>query len=237
MRINRLAVAGTLAILTLAAVEPAKASPTAVWNSPLGQTTAAGNLHAGVYTFLTANRTAMIQNALTFGLLPGLELGGVTGVGAAEVGIDTYGSNEVYNGKLQLMSEGELLPAMAVGGFSLFSNVGASENILYASMTKQLSLGGFSLGTWTAGGFNSQVPGSQWGGMVGMSYLITGPWSFSADYVSGTTTCSGATTLLSYAVAPNVFLSVGHYFPMQSSNNELTFVAVDMDIPTGLWGQ
>ena len=45
----------------------------------------------------------------------------------------------------------------------------------------------------------------------------------------------GTNAYLSYAVAPNVYLSVGRYMNPAASAANMTFVAVDMDIPSGLF--
>ncbi len=233
--------AGTMAALATLSAGPAAAYPTAIWNVPTGKVTAPGNLHIGVYTYVTPNRTPFIQDGLTFGALPGLSFGDLSGIGALELGIDTYGSNEVFNGKLQLIGEGELLPALSIGGLNLFNTNGPSENVTYASLTKELGLGGFSLGSWTIGYYNTMpsdtTTASQMGVMGGVFYPIGDRAGLAVDHMTGTTSISGSNVYLTYGVAPNAYLSVGHYFHHTDSNANLTFIGVDMDLATGLFGQ
>lgn len=231
----------SVAALATFAAGPAAAYPTAIWNVPTGKVTTPGNLHIGVYTYTTPNRTPFIQDGLTFGALPGLDLGGVSGVGALELGIDTYGSNEVFNGKLQLVGEGNLLPALSVGGLNLFNTNGPSENLVYGALTKGLALGDLSLGSWTLGYFNTapnDATTASQGGLMGGVYVPLGDRAgVAVDYMTGTTSVSGTNVYLTYGVADNAYVSVGHYFHHSDSNANLTFIGVDLDLATGLFGQ
>lgn len=219
---------------------PAVAYPTAIWNVPTGKVTDPGNLHIGVYTFVTPTRSASFQDGLLFGALPGFTLGEVSGIGALELGVDTTGTSEVFDAKLQLFSESEYFPAFSVGGLNLANTTGHSENVLYDALTKELGIAGFSLGTWTLG-FFSTMPSdpeeeAQSGWMGGVSYQL-GSVGLSADYMSGTTSLSGINVYLGYEVASNVYLNVGHYFHYDDRSADLNFVAVDIDLPTDLFGQ
>ncbi|HEY9855945.1 MAG TPA: hypothetical protein V6D05_09430 [Stenomitos sp.] len=221
------------------AAGPALASPTAIWTVPTGKVTAPGNLHIGVYTFSTPSRQPVLQDGLTFGALPGLELGGVSGIGALEVGIDTFARNEVFNGKLQLFGEGSLWPAVSLGGFNLANTTGPSENILYGVMSKGFELGGVSLGNWTLGYFTTQTSDqtpSKSGLMGGMFYPLGARAGVAVDYLGNTTGFSGTNVYLTYGVAENAYLSVGHYFHPTDREADLTFMGVDMDLATGLFG-
>lgn len=232
--------ASSLAALATLSAGPAAAYPTAIWNVPTGKVTAPGNLHIGVYTYATPTRATSIQDALTFGALPGLDLGGVSGVGALELGIDTYGVSEVFNGKLQLFGEGDLLPALSVGGLNLFNTTGPSENIVYGSLTKELALGDVSLGSWTLGYFNT-MPGdgsaAQNGVMGGVFYPLGDRAGVAVDHMTGATSVSGTNAYLTYGVASNAYVSVGHYFHHSDPSLNLTFIGVDLDLATGLFGQ
>ncbi|HEY9855941.1 MAG TPA: hypothetical protein V6D05_09410, partial [Stenomitos sp.] len=133
----------------------AEASPTSIWNVPTGTVTEAGNLHVGVYTYSSLDRNVSIQDGLTFGLLPGLEIGGVPGIGAMEIGADTLGSGEVFNAKMQLVGETLYTPAFGVGGMNLANTTGHSENIVYGAFTKEVGPEDMSGGSWTIGYFQT----------------------------------------------------------------------------------
>lgn len=233
--------AASLSVLCLPFARPAAAYPTAIWNVPTGTVAEAGHFRVGVYTYSTLDRAPSIQDGVTFGALPGLELGGVPGIGALELGLDTYGGEEVFNGKLQLFGETIFVPAVAVGALNMGSTGGVSENFYYASLTKEMGPEDMSSGSWSIGAFNT-MPGDpeqapQRGVMGGIAFPIVPGLDVVADFMSGTTSISGANVFLSFEAAPNANLSAGYYFHHTDSSANLVFVGVDLDLATGLFGQ
>lgn len=240
--LNRWLLAAALAATSfpLFPVEMAAAYPTSVWNVPTGNVTDAGNLHVGIYTYSSAGREVSIQDGLTFGALPGLELFGVPGIGALEVGVDTYGSAEAFNAKLQLFGETLWVPGVAVGGLNLASTSGPSENLVYAALTKETGPEDMSSGSWTIGYFTTRpddpeaTPES--GLMGGVTLPLGGGLSVTGDFLLGATSVSGGNVLLNYQVVDSALLSLGYYIHPSDSSANLFFIGADIDVPTGLFG-
>lgn len=236
-----LLVVSSLSVLIGLGARPATAYPTSIWNVPTGTVVDPGSLRFDVYTYATLDRSLSIQDGVSFGALPGFELGGVPGIGGLELGVDTYGSEEVFNGKLQLFGETLLVPAVAVGALNMASTGGSSENFVYAAMTKEMGPEDMSLGSWSFGGYNTmpsdpEVP-PQMGVMGGASFPILPGLELAADFMSGTTSISGANVFLTYEAAPNAFLSAGYYFHHSDSSANIFFAGVNLDVATGLFGQ
>lgn len=223
------------------AAEIAHAYPTSIWNVPTGTVADAGTLHVGIYTYASLERNVSIQDGLTFGALPGLELGGVPGIGAMELGVDTYGSYEAFNGKLQLVGETLYTPAVAVGGLNVGNTMGPSENVVYGAVTKEVGPEDMSGGSWTIGYFTTMSDDpeavQQSGLMGGISFKITDTFNVAFDFLMGTTSVSGGNLLMNYSVSDNAVVSAGYYIHPSDSTQNLIFIGADLDIPTGLFGQ
>lgn len=231
----------TLAVLSALVAGPAAAAPTAVWNVPTGTVTDAGNLHVGVYTYSTLDRSASMQDGLTFGALPGLELGGVSGIGALELGVDTFGTSEVFNGKLQLFGETLYTPAFGVGAMNAGNTTGASENIVYGAITKEIGPEDMSGGSWTIGYFTTMPSetetAAESGVMGGMTFKLTDALNVGFDFMMGHTSLSGGDLFASYSVADSAVLTAGYYLHPSDSTQNLVFIGADLDVPTGLFGK
>lgn len=236
-----LLVVSSLSVLISLAARPATAYPTAIGNVPTGKVEEPGQLRVETYTSATLDRKPYLQNGVAFGALPGLELGGVPGIGALELGLDTYGSNEVFNGKLQLFGETLLVPAVSMGALNMPLMGGPSENFVYGVMTKEVGPEDMSSGSWSFGAFNTSPSGSeeapQMGVMGGASFPVLSGLSLAADFMTGTTSISGANVLLIYEVAPSAYLCGGYYFHHSDSSANVWFFGADLYVPTGLFGQ
>lgn len=227
--------------LWLGTSRTALAYPTSVWNVPTGTVVEAGAVHVGVYNYASVDRKTSMQDGLSFGLLPGLEIGGVSQIGAVELGVDTSGSCEVFNGKLQLIGETTWTPAFAVGGFNLANTTGPSENIVYGALTKEVGPEDMSGGSWTIGYFTTmptdpETP-SEGGVMGGMTFKLTDTFNVGFDFMMGTTSVSGGDLFANYSVGDTTTLTAGYYLHPTDSSQNLLFLGVDLDIPTGLFAK
>lgn len=234
-----------LSALAVLVATPAMAYPTSVWNVPTAKVVAAGTLHLGDYAESFPSGKPYIDTCASFGLWPGLELGGLYGIGAAEAGFDawfdpTAGAYQQFHGKVQLLGEGDWTPAIALGGLGLGSPQNKSDNFYYGVLTKDLGLGDFSLGTFTVGGYSINTVGAtpEVGPMGGWSRTLFGPVSLALDYIHGSSNSyAGVSGYLGFQVADNTYVEVGYFHSVADANYDTRFVSVDIDIPTGLWAK
>ena len=201
---------GLLSNLILAV--PALATPsTQIWN-PSTDIQAKGTWHLGIDDYFTIEDKGSggyqypTDYGLTYGLLPGVE-----------VGIDSLspqaapGSQLVFNAKYALAESGSL-PAIAVGGFGFGLLPGLTDqNVLYGLAAKTFSFGRLSAGYFAG---NKTTLGSDGAGAI-LTWdknLTDKIWA-SVDYAGGSSALGALFAGFSYAFSSNtsVLFAYGKY--------------------------
>ena len=178
---------------------------TQIWN-PSTDIQAAGVWHLGIDNYFTLDGPAQggyafpTDTGLTYGLLPGLE-----------VGVDIFEPQPAplaFNVKYGI-SEGESLPALAVGGFGFGTLPGATDqNVVYGAAAKTFPFGRLSAGYFTG---NAAVIGADNKGFIlTWDKVLTDKLWASVDYASGTSTLGAAFYGFSWAFAPNTSVIFGY---------------------------
>ncbi|MDD4179662.1 MAG: hypothetical protein PHH14_06435, partial [Candidatus Margulisbacteria bacterium] len=196
-------------LLVVVCSGPAVATPsTQIWN-PSTDIQAQGTWHLGIDNYFTVEDTTSGGYAfptdlgVTYGLLPGLE-----------VGVDSFlpqtapGSSLILNAKYGI-AESEALPAVAVGGFGFGLNPGVTDqNIIYGVVAKTFPLGRLSAGYFKG---KSALLGSDGSGAIlTWDKALTDKIWACVDYASGDTVLGALFAGVSYAFAPNTSVILGY---------------------------
>ncbi len=184
---------------------------TQIWN-PSTDIQAKGTWHLGIDDYFTVEDRASggynypTDLGLTYGALPGLEIGADALSPQA-----VPGSQLVFNAKYGVPENGPL-PALAIGGygFGLIKGV-TDQNVVYGVAAKTFAFGRLSAGYFSG---NSATIGSDNGGVI-MTWdkaLTDKVWAC-VDYAGGNSALGALFGGFSYYFAPNtsVILAYGKY--------------------------
>ncbi|MFA4844174.1 MAG: hypothetical protein WC632_04395 [Candidatus Margulisiibacteriota bacterium] len=188
---------------------PAGATPsTQIWN-PSTDIQAKGAWHFGIDDYFTVeDRTSggyafPTDVGLTYGLLPGLE-----------VGIDAMlpqnlpGSGLLFNAKYGF-PEGEVLPALALGSYGLGTLPGLTDmNVIYGLAAKTFPLGRISAGYFT--GNAATIGADNKGYILTWDKALTDKVWACVDYASGQSTLGATFYGFSWLFAPNTSIIFGY---------------------------
>ncbi len=181
---------------------------TQIWN-PSTDIQATGVWHLGIDNYFTVEDVSSGGYAfptdvgLTYGLLPGVE-----------AGVDVFmpqaipGSQLVFNAKYGI-GEGELLPALAIGGFGFGLAQGINDaNVIYGAAAKTFPVGRISAGYFA--GKAATIGADNKGFILTWDKAITDKLWASVDYASGTSTLGAAFYGFSWLFAPNTSVIFGY---------------------------
>lgn len=201
-----------LIIISLVLTFEAFATPsTQIWN-PSTDIQAKGTWHLGVDDYFTVDdRTSGGYNyptdlGLTYGLLPGFE------VGIDELSPQAVpGSQLVFNAKYGIVENGPIL-ALAIGGYGFGSLKGQTDqNVVYGVAAKTFDLGRLSAGYFQG---NSGTIGNDNGGVIlTWDKTINDKLWACVDYAGGNSTLGALFGGISYYFSPNtsVLFAYGKY--------------------------
>lgn len=198
----------TASVILLTAGLALATPSTQIWN-PSTDIQAKGTWHLGIDNYFTVEDVSSGGYAfptdlgVTYGLLPGLELG-----------IDSFlpqavpGSSLVLNAKYGI-AESDLLPAVAVGGFGFGLNQGVTDqNIVYGVLAKTFSFGRLSAGYFK--GKEALLGSDGSGAILTWDKMLTDKVWACVDYASGDTVLGALFAGFSYTFAPNTSVIVGY---------------------------
>ncbi|MBN3033439.1 MAG: hypothetical protein JW873_05025 [Candidatus Saganbacteria bacterium] len=199
-------------LVSVIAASGAGATPsTQIWN-PSADIQVQGTWHLGIDDYFTVeDRTSGGYNyptdlGLTYGLLPGLE------VGIDELSPQAVpGSQLVFNAKYGMAENGPL-PALAVGGYGFGLLKGQTDqNIVYGVAAKTFALGRLSAGYFQ--GNSGTIGGDNGGVILTWDKALTDKIWACVDYAGGNSALGALFGGFSYAFAPNtsVVLAYGKY--------------------------
>lgn len=184
---------------------------TQIWN-PSTDIQPRGTGHLGIDDYFTVeDRSSDGYNfptdlGLTYGLLPGLE------VGIDELSPQAVpGSQLVFNAKYGLAENG-VLPALAVGGYGFGTLKGLTDqNVIYGVAARTFPLGRLSLGYFQG---NAAALGADNGGVIlTWDKTVNDKLWACVDYASGNSVLGALFTGVSYYFYPNasVLFAYGKY--------------------------
>lgn len=224
---NRLKIAGFVALATALFATAAGATPaTNVWN-PSTDVQPVGTWHLGIDNYFSVRDNGVRAYAfptdvgLTYGLIRGLE-----------VGIDLLEpvSNPfLFHAKYGL-PETAALPALAVGIQGVGTTRATQANIAYGLLSKTFG----RAGRITAGGYHgskSILGSDNTGAIVAWDRAFGEKWWGSVDYASGNNVYGALAFGVSRKFAPNVGLIVGYvlFNDEQSNRNDTVTTQLDID--------
>ncbi|MFA6431373.1 MAG: hypothetical protein WCV91_03200 [Candidatus Margulisiibacteriota bacterium] len=201
-----------LFILAIVLVSAAFATPsTQIWN-PSTDIQAKGTWHFGIDDYFTVDdRTSGGYNyptdlGLTYGLLPGLE------IGIDELSPQTVpGSQLVYNAKYGI-AEKEGVPALAIGGYGFgMLKDQTDQNVVYGLAAKTFAFGRLSAGYFQG---NSSTIGNDNGGVIlTWDKTINDKLWACVDFAGGNSTLGALFGGVSWYFSPNtsVLFAYGKY--------------------------
>jgi hypothetical protein len=242
----------TIAALTIGAAlgasSNATAYPSAVVFAPSGDAKGLGTVGTFLYTALLYRpRTApgVTWVGTNVGVAPAFAYGSSgVGFGGFEIGVDAINAfvypgefayvKPVFNAKLQLVTENDWFPNVAVGAMEI-APTRHSQDVGYLSMTKTLksaerSYGRVTLGLGVSftGDTNLFRPTPPFDGtrlfpIAGYESPALGPLSLAVDHVGGVSEVSGTNVALNLTPTDGVTWSVGAFFGNDRGLEETTY--------------